>query len=151
MKARCVGCDSSMAPSQVKMRKEWPKWERKPFEEHTEMCFSLYQRHVWSPLHLNAPSAVHIYVIFKCCQKSRRGKVNVEVSMLVYTSQGDVASAVSRHPEKQGESQLTFPWCLPGPGGAPEWRNLRPEGWVEPDWWFCWERSWSGEEGWGGE
>lgn len=69
--------------------------------------------------------------------------------MLVYTSQGDVASALSRHPEKQGGNQLTFPWCLPGPGGAPEWRNLRPEGWVEPDWWFCWERSWSGEEGWG--
>lgn len=38
--------------------------------------------------------------------------------MLVYTSQGDVASAVSRHPEKHGGNQLTFPWCLPGPGGA---------------------------------
>lgn len=40
--------------------------------------------------------------------------------MLVYTSQGDVASAVSRHPEKQGgepaDLSLMPPWAWRGPG-----------------------------------
>lgn len=110
-----------MAPTQVKMCKEWPKWERHSLQEHSEMCFSLYQRRVWSRLHLNAPFAVHInrqtsdqqflkreVIPFKHGQKSLQFKVNVEA----YKLKGDAASPVSQQP---AELSLMPPWAWRGP------------------------------------
>lgn len=74
------------------------------------LCCSHWQANPWL-----AFLSKGIPLFLKCCQ-NLHGNVNVEVSLLVYTLQGDVASAVSQKAGGEpADLSLMPPWAWRGP------------------------------------